>query len=247
MHLAYKHDIGIEIVRDSLRAHFVVVRDRCVNEIALHCVLLSASIDDNDNERDGGYGAGQRATLRLRLPHDLIVPFANSLTKPLPGEPPAVARVRRQSTSAEDLGQPIADVERRLAQLTNYRDRLQTLAARPDIHVDDLIKIAGEMSHVQTELEAANAEQRELAQRVETEELDIGFLEPAGQGLFDAVSTTWARSADTFGRSTASAIDFAISAIPWLPLVALLLVAARAGRRFVFGGARTKTARSGAP
>jgi len=246
MHLAYKHAIGIAVERDSLPRHFAAVRDRCANEIALHCVLLSASTVGDGADNDEGEGAGPRASLHLRLPHELIVPFVNSLTDPLPGESPGLAQVRRQSTTAEDLGQPIADVTRRLAQLTNYRDRLQALAARTDIHVDDLIKIASEMSQVQTQLEAADAEQRELAQRVDTEELDIAFEEPVGQRALDAVSNAWVRAAETFDGSMASAIEFSIAAVPWLPLVALLVVAARMIRRFVFGGVRPRRA-SGAP
>lgn len=247
MHLAYKHAVGIEVERASLDRHFVAVRDRCVNEAALHCVLLSASTVGDGSEREAIQGAWQRASLDLRLPHDMIVPFVNSLTNPLPGESAGVARVRRQSTSAEDLGQPVADVARRLAQLANYRDRLQTLAARADVRVDDLIKIAGEMSQVQTQLEAADAEQRELALRVDTEELTIAFEEPIGENAFDAVRNAWARGAETFDNSMANAIEFAISAIPWLPLVALLALAARAARRFVFGGARARRAAGAAP
>jgi hypothetical protein len=240
MHLAYKHSIGIEVARASLRRHFVAARDRCINEAALHCVLLSASSNGTGMERDAAEESRASASLHLRLPHDFIVPFVNALTSPLPGEPPGVAQVRQQSTTAEDLGQPIADVQRRLAQLTDYRDRLQTLEKRPDIHVDDLIKIAGEMSQVQTQLEAADAEKHELAERVDTEELDIAFDEPVREGAFEAVRMAWARGAETFSFSMATAIEFSIAAIPWLPLLALLMLTARAARRFVFGGVRAR-------
>jgi hypothetical protein len=241
MHLAYKHAIEIEVPRTSLGKHFAAARDRCANDAALHCVLISASTDGSGTARDAE-GARESAALHLRLPHDLIVPFVNSLTTPLPGESLDVALVRRQSTTAEDLGQPIADVTRRLAQLNDYRDRLQTLEKRPDIHVDDLIKIASEMSQVQTQLEAADAEKRDLAKRVDTEELDVAFEEAVSLDASDAVRTAWARGAETFGGSMATAIEFSIAALPWLPLVALLLLAARAARRFVLGGVRTRNA-----
>ncbi len=122
-------------------------------------MLIEASIEQ---EARGTLSPSAHPT--VRLPHEAVAPFTQALTAPLPGERPGDVVVRSRATQAEDLRRPIADGARRLAQFTGYRARLTALAARPDIHVDDLIKLAGQLAEMQSRIEAADAEQRTLAQ-----------------------------------------------------------------------------------
>ena len=232
--MAYTHHVGLEVPNASLAQHVARARERCVNEPALQCVLLAASTNQTRQFREGDIHTG---ALHMRLPHAVIVPFVNALTQPLPGEGAGAVQVLRQSTDAEDLGQPIADAEKRHAQLTEYRDRLHALAARPDIHVDDLIKIASELSQVQSQLEAADGQQRDLATRVDTEELYVDYSTPNDPGAADPIHQAWANGAETFANNAGAALEFSIASLPWLPLAALALFALRLARRLVIGRA----------
>ena len=237
MHLAYSHTVGLEGGGSALTAHFTAARDRCLNDAALHCILLDAQFGITPT-----YGAATQlrsGSLRVRLPHDQISAFANALTMPLPGEAAGLVRVVRQSTTAEDLGRPIADVGQRMAQVQDYLASLKALGSRLTISVSDLVKIASETAQAQTQLETAQAAQRELAQRVATEELEVDFQELAPAPVAaDPVAQVWADAAATFRRNLADVVEFAIAAAPWVPVglvgAALLVLM----RWMLFGRAR---------
>ncbi len=236
-HLAYSHTVGLEVDGSVIAAHFTAARDRCLNDAALHCILLNAEFGTQPT-----YGAirpMRSGSLRVRLPHDQIAAFANALTTPLQGEAPGLARVVRQSTTAEDLGRPIADVGQRMAQVQDYLASLKALGSRLTISVSDLVKIASETAQAQTQIEAAQAEQRELSQRVATELLEVDFQELApAPAAVDPVAQVWADAAATFRRNLADVVEFGIAAAPWVPVGLVAAVLLVLMRWMLFGRAR---------
>jgi hypothetical protein len=141
--LAYTHNLAIEMADDMVAPRFDRGRAACLEDRSLNCSLLVASITV------GNPNAGVRpsARLSLRLPHDSVVKFEALLLEPLPGEAAGEPSLRRSSTNVEDLTLEIADVDRRLAQAIDYRDRLTVLSTRADAKVDDLIKVQQARRH----------------------------------------------------------------------------------------------------
>ena len=233
--LAYSHSIGLQVGGGALRAHFSAARDRCLNTAALHCLLLEASF--NAPAGAPGGTAPQSAEMRVRLPHDQVAPFANALTERLPGEPAGLVRIVRQSTTAEDLSRPTADVAQRVTQLTDYLSSLKALGARLTISVSDLVTIARETAQAQSQIESVQAEQRDLAQRVDTEELAIAFEETPSlpAAAQDPVVETWSHAGTIFRQSVAEALDVGIQAIPWLPFALAGVVLLALLRLAIFG------------
>lgn len=235
--LAYTHDLTIGLPPQRVTAHFEAARDRCLNEAALKCILVAASIDDG--QRPSGR---PQAQIQVRLPHDSVAPFMAFVTAPLPGEAAGEVVVRSQSTRADDLTDAIEDGGRRLAQLTAYRTRLDAIAARPDPRVEDLIRIAQELAQVQSQIEDADAKQRGFSQRVDTELVSVALRsDEARAGPLAPVEEVWDQAGQTFGTSAGSALRFVVAGLPWLPLVlvGLLLLRAlwrRRGRRSVETG-----------
>jgi hypothetical protein len=247
LHLAYRHEISLQLPAAALPAHFAAARDRCLNP-ATHCILLSASLSTEPTPEDGG-SALQHADLQLRLPHDQVAPFANALTEPLPGEPAGEIRVMRQSTEAADLGGPTTDVAQRVNQLTEYLASLKAMAQRLTISVSDLVKIESETAQAQTQIEQAQAEQRDLALRVDTEELSIDF-EPAPQAIQpapDPITQTLAGTNETLRRSAADALQVTIEALPWVPLALVGLLALLLVRLALFGRSRPRYLAANSP
>src|ERR1700722_9980125 len=135
--LAYSHEMRVDMPAASVQPRYDRAIKRCLEDAKLNCVVLNTSFGTTEY-------AGtpyQNATLSVRLAHDAVAPFEADLLAPLPGEMPDSAVLRSRSTTAEDLTVAIADVERRQAQLSDYRDRLMDLLKRPDVRVEDLIKI----------------------------------------------------------------------------------------------------------
>ena len=70
------------------------------------------------------------AYLTVALPHDGLTPFEASLLTPFQGEDASDVVVRSRAMNAQNVTQQVADIDRRLAQLTDYRERLGVLAKR---------------------------------------------------------------------------------------------------------------------
>lgn len=224
LRLAYRHELSIGLNPDKVAAHFSAARDRCLGEAALRCVLIRSSAS-------GMAGGTPRpsALVEVRLPHESVVPFVAFVTTPLPGEKAEEVALDNQSTRAEDLTKPIGDSERRLGQLRDYRDRLNALSARPDSRVEDLIRAAGELSQIQSQIEEHEGERRALEERVQTEIVTVTFRsDGANASAFAPVGEAWARAGRTFGDSAGAALHFAISSLPWLPLAAAAILIVRA-------------------
>ncbi len=218
--LAYRHDLTVGLAPDRVAPHFAAARDRCLTEAAT-CTLLTSSI------RDGGGASQPQAQIEVRLPHDAVAPYVGFVTAPLPGEAAGDVALIEQATRAEDLTAALTDTGRRLAQLSDYRTRLTALAEKPDNRAEDLIKIAGELVQVQSQIEEAEGTRRGLDERVDTEIVTVEFrTNRARAGAFAPVQEVWSRSGPILGESAASALGFTVASLPWLPLVlfaALLL------------------------
>lgn len=133
---AYIHTLELAMKRSAVRLRFERARERCLKDASLHCKLLSANI------QTGQYGDEDSVSgsLTLALPHDQVAMFEKGLLAPVDDESAGDVSVRSQSTQAENVGQEVTDADRKLAQLTDYGDRLTALSKRPNVSVDDLIK-----------------------------------------------------------------------------------------------------------
>lgn len=214
---AYNHSMSLAMPRASINPRFERARDRCLQDAALHCNLLSASINMEDETSE----VSSFAELTVTLPHDSVSVFEKSLLDPLQGEVAQDVSVVARSTQAENVTEEATDIDRRLAQLTDYRDRLTTLSQRQNLSAEDLIKIESELSRVQGELDQATAQKRSVGERINRERLNLYFSEHSTAGnAAKPIMREWAEAMPLLGDSTASALRFLIRAIPWLPIVA---------------------------
>ena len=222
--LAYSHDMRVEMPAASVQTRYDRAIKECLGDVKLGCVVLNTS-----------FGIAElvgvphpNATLTVRLAHNAVAAFEADLLAPLPGETSSDAILRSRSTTADDLTAAIADVERRQTQLTDYRDRLTELLRRPDVKVEDLIKIESELSSIQSQLEAFAAQKKALDQRVDTEKLTVYFSTRDENGSFlGPIVRAWDQAGRVLGDNTGLALRFLIGALPWLPLIALGLVLVR--------------------
>jgi hypothetical protein len=205
----------------AVKPRFERARDKCLHDAALNCKLITATISANAS----GYAAGDEATLAVALPHDKVAQFENSLLEPLNEDGSAKVNVQGRSTSAENVATQASDNERKVAQLTAYRDRLEALAKRSDLSVADLMKVEAELAKVQGDLDAALAEKRDIGERITREYLTVSFGETEAAAA--PIAQVFSEAGDTLVESTAAALGFLIRALPWLPIVGggVLLVA----------------------
>jgi hypothetical protein len=217
--LAYTHDLLIEMSDDKVAPRFERARTSCLEDQSLNCNLIEASITVGD----ANAGVRPNAKLSVRLPHDAVMKFEAGLLQSLPGEGQGEPSLRRSSTNAEDLTYAILDLDRRLAQANDYRDRLAALSRRADAKVDDLIKVQDKLSEVQSSIEDMTAQTRRLNTRVDTELLNISLGPYASlTSVSSPLGEAWRNSARALGESTATAFTFVVVVLPWLPLLAFV-------------------------
>ncbi len=214
--LAYRHDIGMEMPMESIAPRFERARDACLKNSNLNCTLMQANISTANNTAN----VSAFATLSVRLPHAVIDDFQNDLLKPVAGEKEGDVILSRHSIQAEDLSAAFADVDRRLAQLMDYREKLTALAKRPDAKVEDLIKVESELSSVQSQIESLTGQQSKLNERITTEILNIDLrAKPDVTGISAPVVQAWRQGGRVLGENAGNALRFSIGALPWLPLI----------------------------
>ena len=211
---SYTHFLRLVMAHDSVKPRFERARDLCLRDAALGCKLIAAAISVNDN----AYVTGDQASLAVALPHDKVAVFEKALLEPLPQDGSDKVSVQSRTTSAENVTTEASDTDRKITQLTAYRDKLAVLAKRSDLSVADLMKVEAELSKVEGDLDAALSDKRDVGERIAKERLTVSLGEK--QALSAPIARVWHNAVDTFVESTANAIDFLIRVIPWLPIVA---------------------------
>ncbi|HVJ51035.1 MAG TPA: DUF4349 domain-containing protein [Aliidongia sp.] len=226
--LAYSNQLAFEMPSATVDPRFRRARDLCLEDTARGCVLIAASIQLG-NENWAGF---PRASLQVRLPHGQVEPFEEAAMAPLPGEAAGAVTVKSRSTKAEDLTEAITDGDRRLSELTNFRDRLTELAKHADAKVEDLIKIESSLAETQSQIEALTAQQQHLADRVATELLDIDFQSRNTiAAASNPVALVFKDAGQLLSRNVAEVLRVAIASLPWLFLAGLFAWLARASWR----------------
>jgi hypothetical protein len=152
----YDHNMTLSMSSEFIKTRFERAKDRCQNDAALKCKVTSASFQVL-GQPDAPLPV---AHLSVSLPHESVQAFESSLLEPLASEDAADILVKSRNTSAQNVTNQVRDIEARLSQLKNYRDRMQALASRRNAGTDDLIKIEGEISKTQAEIEQIEGQQR---------------------------------------------------------------------------------------
>ncbi len=214
----YDHNLTVSMASEFIKARFERARDRCQNDPALKCKITSASFRLL-GAPDAPYPV---ANLSVALPHDSVAVFEEGLLAVLPDENAADVRVTSRNTSAQNVTNQVRDLDARLNQLTDYRARMTELSKRGGAKTEDLIKIEGEISRTQSEIEQIEGQRRDLAERIAKENLSIVF-EPQSTAVdaLQPVADVWQSSLRLLGASAATVLALMIGILPWLPVLAL--------------------------
>jgi len=220
---SYNHDLSLGMSRDTIKPRFERAQNACLRDTALGCTLIVASI--NMSEEMPVYGSGSYAEILVSLPHSEVAEFEKDVIAPINGEG---AIVTSRSTSAENVSKDATDAIRKVAQLTDYRDRLAALAKRSNLSVDDLIKVQSELSKAQSDLDDATSQKKDVSERAVKERLSIHFGEKPGLAdAFRPVGQVARDAVRLFGESTANALQFLIQIVPWLPIIVVAFFLSR--------------------
>ena len=209
---SFGHFWSLAMRRETIKPRFERARIACLSNSTLKCKLVASNIEISVDPSD----SSSSATLDVLLPHDKIENFRKSLLAPVVDETTQQVVLQSSSSRAENVESESADADRKIAQLSGYRDRLTALSRRPNLSIEDTIRLEAEISRVQGVLDDAVRNKMDVDNRVAREAVNITLNEfPRG-----VISDVWNRSADIFSQSIANALEFLIGVVPWLPIVA---------------------------
>jgi hypothetical protein len=219
-----RHELTIAATHDSVAAHFQNGRDACLKDADLYCILTSASLTVSKTVS---------AHLDVALPHEKVALFEKRLLKDLPQDGSIVPKITSRSAISENETQANADVGRQLIQAEAYRDTLEALAKRPNLTVDETIKIHEELSQAQAAVESAEAAKHASDSHIRLEHLSISFEEITTPNNSSPFENFWKDAGAIFMASIADMLLRIVNALPWLPLATLLAFFATRAMRWV--------------
>ena len=196
--LAYTRQIDIETEAGKVAPIFASARDACDAAAADECVVLDSHLSTGDEPS---------AKLVLRAAPAGIRRILESLRH--------AGGVTNESANAEDLAAPIADNERQLAMLHDYRDSLLALRARGGNDINALIRINQELAETQARLEAAAGAQAHMHQRIATETLTINVGAIREAALWAPIAQAGRAFGGNLSAAVAGTITFVAYVIPW--------------------------------
>jgi len=148
-----------------------------------------------------------------------------------------VGTVENERTQTEDVSDQLVDIEARLENLRQRRDRLRTFYAQAN-DTQELLAIESELSNVQGEIERLEAQQRSLERQVAYSTLRVDLREESPG--FDQVNTAYHEqslvsvflgSVQTMYVVARTLLVALVTAAPWLVVLGLAAVGLRRGLR----------------
>lgn len=194
-YLAYSHNIRVKTPQSKLQESFEQILQFCSDDDVHQCTILSSRINT------GKYPSGE---IKVRLKPEGVNTLLNVSEKH--------GKIVNQSTDTQDLQGAIIDNQKRLEMLQKYQTRLLELENKSNNDVNSLIKIADELSKVQSSLEYSQGNKAKLLQRTTTDIVTIS-LQPDRETSFWSPIT---ESFSSFGDNLSDGISQTITAIAYL-------------------------------
>lgn len=131
-------------------------------------------------------------------------------------------KVAQHTTETDDKTTNVVNTDARIKNLTEFRDNLRKMLARPAVSVKDLVEIQEKLEEVQTELDGETARRKDLANETEKVAVEIEFRAErttASVSAFKPIGDALRESASVLSESLASLITAIVAMIPWLILI----------------------------
>ena len=200
--LSREHRVVIDVPETELEQRFHRLADRCTADAAHHCTILQSDL------ASGQFPSG---FIKLRIDPGAVedmITFASSL-----------GRLEHRSTMVEDLADAMQDTQSRIAMLTNYRKQLLDLQAKAATNVDAAVRIASELSKVQSDLERATGDAAYQAKRTTTDILKITFAVSEQKAFWHPVHEAARDFLGNLSNGMSQAITAVAYIVPWLFVV----------------------------
>ncbi len=153
------------------------------------------------------------ASLQIRVGRASADKLLNAMSGP---------EVTERRVEREDKTLQVVDVEARLKNLVELRDRLRTLLANRSGPLKDVLETERELARVQSDLDSMTAQRQTLANETEKILLYAEYRPKPSiteTGAMQPLAEAWHNAGRTFAESLSAALLFIVQIIPWLFIV----------------------------
>jgi hypothetical protein len=200
--LTREHTVVVDVPETELADGFRHVADRCTSDSEHDCTILQSDLSSGD---------APSGLIKLRISPVAVEDFISFVAHQ--------GKIERRSTQVEDLADAIADTHARVEMLTNYRQQLLTLQGKAGTNVEAAIKLASELSTVQTDLERVNGEAAYQTKRVTTDVLRIEFMVAEHKAFWRPVHEAVRDFLGNLSTGLSQAITAIAYIVPWMFVV----------------------------
>ena len=130
-----------------------------------------------------------------------------------------LGRLEHRSTQVEDLADAIQDTQSRIEMLTTYRKQLLELQAKAGTNIDAAIKVASELSIVQSKLEQATGQAANQAKRTNTDVVAIRLWVTGQKAFWRPIRDSVQNFFGYLSEGISQAITAVAYILPWLLVV----------------------------
>jgi hypothetical protein len=131
----------------------------------------------------------------------------------------SLGRLEHRSTQVEDLADAIQDTQSRIEMLTNYRKQLLELQAKAGTNIDAAIKVASELSTVQSRLEQATGQAAYQTKRTTTDIVSIHFSVTEHKVFWQPIREAGRDFLGNLSNGVSQAITAVAYILPWLLVI----------------------------
>ncbi len=204
-YIAVRYHFTVETSEAGLEKAWESMIGFCEN---IHCDILESTI----NKKTPYSPPSGNIVLRV-LPENLK-PFMEHINK--------AGKVVSQNTESEDKTTTVIDVEAKIKNTTELRNRLRSILTTRTGSLKDVVEVERELSKAQAELDSLVASRKALANETEKIFVTIDFRpEPsiAETGALAPIASAWHQMGRVFAGSIAAILTFIVAVIPWLVLI----------------------------
>jgi glycine cleavage system regulatory protein len=131
-------------------------------------------------------------------------------------------KIAQHTTETEDKTAVVVDTDAKVKNLTEFRDTLRKMLARPGVSVADLVQIQEKLAEVQAQLDSEAAQRKILANETEKVAVEVEFRAErtaVSVSAFRPIAEAVRESASVMSESLASLITAVVAVIPWLIVI----------------------------
>jgi hypothetical protein len=202
--VAVSHEFAVEADERELTQALESIEEFCRT---IRCDVVASSIRQRTSDSPPG------ASLSLRVAPEQLPRLIEQIE--------AVGSILEHKTESTDKTATVIDVDAKIKNLTEFRDRMRKMLSASNAGVKDIVEVERELSKVQSELDSIQTTRKALANETEKVFVSIAFSVRKSMtetGTLAPIVTAWYSIGHVLAGSIAAAIYFVVAIAPWLVL-----------------------------